>query len=676
MRGVWAFLQSCLINEMLKHSKMSSSESASSATAGEQPPAGALFLWTVIPAVAFTAALNTLWVWRHDGYGRLRDTGVFRIIRTTVIAAGHQADLIFPDLFHQPHDLTSWRDVSPFLLSVLLVNLLVVVVAAGAWAFGYALLNRVAGGTRGTQLLRWLAVLVPAGAATVILTAAVTTPSIWFVQEVLEQPDWSRLVLILPLGVAVLIGIGLFILLKGASATRRLRYITTAAAAGAAVLCIVALVGQAGSVPVPLPGTPNILLISIDSLRRDHVSAYGYPRSTTPRIDALAQQGVRFDLAVSPTSWTLPSHVTMLTALPARQHNVRRGRQRFSPNVISLAEVLSDAGYETAGFAGGEFLSAVYGFSQGFDHYDDYTVLGRDRRRPDAHITSPLSIELVTRWLRDWQERDLNRPFFAFLHMWDVHADYRPPPPYDTMFGSENHSSDSGTQDPRADESIALYDGEIRWTDSHLGQVFDLLDVMDVSDNTLVVVTSDHGDEFFEHGKKGHGSTLFEEVLLVPLVMRFPKRIPAGRVVEPQVRLIDIAPTILALAGVAHPSGFGYSDAGPYAYQDLTPLIDGRSAVPRLIAFGHLQDELVSARLENSKVIRQRDDPSDRMYFDLSKDPGEQSNLAEADTSETGALLGALLDEWWQAEDPGTASEPAQLSPQQIKILRSLGYLK
>ena len=176
--------------------------------------------------------------------------------------------------------------------------------------------------------------------------------------------------------------------------------------------------------PAAPPEAPNILLISIDSLRRDHVSAYGYPRATTPRIDALAREGVRFDMAIAPTSWTLPSHVTLLTSLPARLHGAREFRQRFSRDVVTLAEVLSDTGYATAGFVAGSFLSATHGFSQGFDVYDDYTILERERGEYGGHLTSPRSIALARRWLDEREGSGRERPFFLFLHMWDVHYEY------------------------------------------------------------------------------------------------------------------------------------------------------------------------------------------------------------------------------------------------------------
>jgi arylsulfatase A-like enzyme len=270
--------------------------------------------------------------------------------------------------------------------------------------------------------------------------------------------------------------------------------------------------------------------------------------------------------------------------------------------------------------------------------------------------------------------------------MWDVHYEYRPPPPYDTMFDPDYTGSVSGRsfmRDPSINGAmpardlehiLALYDGEIRYTDDHLGELFDLLAQRGLFDETITVVTSDHGDEFFEHGRKGHAESLYDEVLRVPLVMRYPKKIAAGRVVDRQVRLMDVAPTILELAGVYRPESFGYCGDRPQACRDLSPWIQGHAEdLPSLISYGHLRNQLQSVRTENAKMIRRFGDSGRSMRFDLASDPGEHVNLFGGE-ERVDTLFSGLLDQWWNAA--GKEGEAAEIDPGQIEVLRSLGYLK
>ena len=640
-----------------------------------------LFYSTAAVASAFAALANTLWFLYESGGGRIRDTGLCNLFRFVCLRMGFDPLRPLPGIFHRHHDLTSWLDFPTFLLLAITVNVLLGLAVALPFALTARIRKRTSDGLPTPSFA--LALL-----ATICLAPAVLIPAAWITRLGLGLRHWGIVALvssgILLAGCALL-----FTLLFRRPATGRVlgtQLKRLGGFAGLLVITIAATTIGRPAKPVAPAGSPNILLISIDSLRRDHVSAYGYHRPTTPRIDALAREGVLFDMAVAPTSWTLPSHVTMLTALPARLHAVRETNQRFSRDVLTLAEVLSDSGYATAGFIAGSFLSSTHGFAQGFDVYDDYTILERDRGELGGHLTSPRSVGLVRRWLDQRDDSDRERPFFVFLHMWDVHYEYIPPPPYDTMFDPDYTGDVTGLRfmrDPRInrnmpqrdlDHLLALYDGEIRYTDDHLGNLFDLLAQRGILDETIVVVTADHGDEFFEHGGKGHAETLFDEVLLVPLIMRYPAGIPAGSVVDRQVRLLDVAPTILSLAGIARPEKFGHSGPAVSAARDLTPMIRGEVAdEPGLVAFGHLRREQVSIRTETSKLIRDTRINRARRY-DLANDPAEQSNLHGNDDPQADALLGGLLDQWWSGE----VGEPqsAEIDAKQIEVLRSLGYLK
>ena len=451
--------------------------------------------------------------------------------------------------------------------------------------------------------------------------------------------------------------------------------------------------GQWRAQPVPAAGQPNVLLVSIDSLRSDHVHAYGYGRETTPTIDGLAHDGALFRTAVSPTSWTLPAHLTLLTSLPPEEHGVVSDGMRMRENALFLSEVLWDAGYTTAGFVSGPYLNAAYGFAQGWDHYDDYTVARVSHLAAWKGVTSPPLLGMVSEWLHGWDAQGRGRPFFIFLHMWDVHYDYTPPPPYDSMFDPDYRGTvtgedfELGTQvhagmDPRdLEHVVALYDGEIRYTDLYLGKVLDQLRALGVLDNTIVVVTADHGDEFFEHGRKGHKKALYDESILVPLVIRFPQKVPAGRVVDPQVRLMDVAPTIISLAGLHKPAEFGSRAAqGAAAPHDLTPWMIGEGALPPLMAFSDLAGEaevpLAAVRSPDFKLIQEVEGHRHEELYDLTKDPGEHQNLVRPDRVAETPLRQELAA--WRETFQGTQtlSQTVELSEDHKERLRALGYLK
>ncbi|HSP96095.1 MAG TPA: sulfatase [Candidatus Dormibacteraeota bacterium] len=486
---------------------------------------------------------------------------------------------------------------------------------------------------------------------------------------------------------------------RRAEGVERLLRRTITAGVGAALVIWAA--GAAGAAwdarekqqPPAAAGRPNVLLVSIDSLRADHVHAYGYERETTPQLDALARDGTLFRTVVSPTSWTLPAHMTLLTALPPERHGVVADGQRLTGDATFLAEVLWRAGYATAGFVSAPYLDAVYGFSQGFDHYDDYTIAKRSFDDSHRGQTSPPLLGIVSDWLRQWAAGGRQRPFFAFVHMWDVHYDYTPPPPYDTMFDPDYRGSvtgedyENGTQvhpgmDPRdLAHVVALYDGEIRYTDHYLGLLLDQLRALGVLDQTIVVVTADHGDEFFEHGRKGHKQALYDESILVPLIIRYPSRVPPAHVVPEQVRLMDVAPTIVALAGLPPQADFGTADVGGYAARDLTPWLTAPAgaAPPALVAYSDLVGDapvpVASIRTPQLKLIQEQGRARNEELYDLATDPGEHHNLLPGVVAAAPELRQELAD-WRTAWAGHQLAEAVALSEAHKERLRALGYLK
>ena len=376
---------------------------------------------------------------------------------------------------------------------------------------------------------------------------------------------------------------------------------TTCAWLSAALLLLASCGGEEST------GPANVLLISVDTLRADHLHCYGYERETSPAIDRLAAEGVLCERAYSTTSWTLPAHHSMLSGLFVSGHGVcderlwqvvgiPEGPSEHPQRGASLAEVLEADGYDTAGFFTWKYLEERFGFGAGFDTWErvarpiyedpDYAQLlasGDTQRLEELRAEHPerFDMQLPTAHLAvdralDYLDEERAAPFFLFVHLFDVHDDYLPPPPFDERFdpayngpldGSRITSADSPMQpgmNPRdLEHLIALYDGEIAWVDSQLQRLLDGLEQRGLAEDTLVVLTSDHGEEFFEHGHKTHRTHLFRESVEVPLVFRFPGRLPAGQRVAGPTGIVDIAPTVARLLGVDPPAGLSGSDLSP-----------------------------------------------------------------------------------------------------------------
>ena len=429
----------------------------------------------------------------------------------------------------------------------------------------------------------------------------------------------------------------------------------------------------------------NVLFISIDTLRADHLGAYGYGRETSPAIDALAAESVVFENAYSTSYHTADSHMSMFTSLYPSVHGVRNSKgktgQVLSASVSTLPEILQANGYATAGFHGGGNVSGFYGFARGFEKY----------KRTDE-------IEEAIAWIRETPQR----PFFAFVHTYHVHDPYTPQPPYDTWFAKDYQGPISSDResllgqtddetfnelrdvfwsrvDPTRSEDIehlkALYDGQIREIDARVGELIQA--ALEADERTVIVLVSDHGEEFYEHGKFLHDQ-LYEELLKVPLILRLPSG-GKGRI-EERVSLIDLAPTLLDVIGLEAPTHFQGSS--------LVPVLQG--AEGRALVYGekvvHFAEEDGEAELggqgiraaliaDDWKVIAAR---SEELYF-LPEDLQERNNLA-SQSPEMSGLLELLADvNRRNAElrkELGTgAGDKRGLDEETLEELKALGYL-
>lgn len=417
------------------------------------------------------------------------------------------------------------------------------------------------------------------------------------------------------------------------------------------------------------PSQPaNVLLISIDTLRADRLGCYGYERPTSPALDALAQGGTLFENVVASSPWTVPSHATLFTGRFPHAHGVVTERDRLADDIPVLAELLRTRGMRTAAVVQTTWLSQAQGFARGFDSFQQI---------PD-HAEGGV---LVSRGGEAFLRAFSNRPFFLFLHYYDVHSEYRPRPRYEEMFASGYDGPVDGSAmqlqeirerylvlSPRDLEHLSsLYDAEIRQLDDALAKLFALLDELGVRDETLVVVTSDHGEEFLEHGNVLHGRTMYREVLDVPLILNGPG-VPRGQRVASLASLADVLPTVLARLGVPAPDAIdGLDLLGP-----PTSMPAERRVVA---AADHNNTEPDSLRMiqdRRHKLIVDRVHDETRL-FDLERDPGEHHDVA-AQEPERVAELRRELDT--HVEHRRQAPERSALTPEETERLRSLGYLQ
>jgi len=448
---------------------------------------------------------------------------------------------------------------------------------------------------------------------------------------------------------------------------------------------------------------PNVILVSLDTLRADRLSCYGHDRETSPRLDAFAREGVLCEEAVSTSSWTLPSHWSMLTGLPVSVHGVcdeqlwnrrpEEGELDLPSRGRFLGEHLKEAGYDTAGFYSWIYLEEKFGLGPGFDTYERLGLFGWDhptiKPRADAarkledraeqeavgralqaehpelfdigRPTAPEVVDQSIEWLRAEVAEDDGRPLFLFMHLFDVHDPYTPPAPFDERFDPDYEGPIDGREItgekslvhkgmPARDleHLLALYDGGISWVDSEVGRLLDALDDLGLSEDTLVIITSDHGEEFFEHERKTHRKQLYRESVHVPLLMRWPGHLPEGTRISGITGIVDVAPTILRAAGLPVPAASPGVDLADLAREGARS--EG-TYVTELLLFeaGPLPTRRVGLHTLTRHYLfqtHQPDEPWTVQAFELDQDPDQTGTptLLDAGSSEYQDAL-SLLDE-------------------------------
>jgi len=442
------------------------------------------------------------------------------------------------------------------------------------------------------------------------------------------------------------------------------------------------------SVPISDAEHPQrVILIGIDTLRTDRLSSFGYHRETSPRLDQLAtEEGVRFERAYASSSWTLPSMTSLFTSLHPPQHLVEDRGTRLAPQVPTLAGAFATQGWLTAGFATHIYVSSLFGLDSGFGEWRDVSVdwYYREGQQVRADVLN----DYVFRWLDQHQDKR----FFLYVHYFDPHWDYAPPPPYDRHFIDASYEApgrgtfqflqqyipqDRLVSDADLQRINGLYDGEILWTDSQLGRLFDRLKELNLWDGTLVAVTADHGEEFQEHNSFHHIRTLYEEVLRVPMILKMPNGRPQGwrEVVTERVASMDLSTTLLQLSGVPVP--------GTFEGQTLVPLMkapgDDRTVFARTIRHTGGKIALIQShhKLIRSNALAGPAEDAQTELYDLDADPGEKNSLAGAEP-ELAARMAEEADAWLARMQTSRSKSNLKvlLTPEQREHLRTLGYLQ
>ena len=403
----------------------------------------------------------------------------------------------------------------------------------------------------------------------------------------------------------------------------------------------------------------NIVLVSFDTLRADHVGAYGYTKNTTPTIDKFAQEGFVFTNAISVTSWTLPSHMSWFTGVYPSQHKVLNkftvtndgqeeitNLEKVSPGMLTLAEILKQNGYKTGGFTGGAGVNHEFGFDKGFDIYtDDKEFAGFSDSIPKA---------------LDWISQNKDEKIFVFLHGYDIHGQYVPEGGYDFRFLDFEYSGKlDGSKEEQKDlreEGLArgqifltpedvkfltsLYDEKVQRADKKFAQFVEKYSEMGLKDKTLFILTSDHGEELYEHGRIDHGHSLYEELIKIPLIIAFPGLKGETKISE-QVGSIDFMPTILDLVGIEKSETLERQMSG----RSLKSLMGGnRVALDVFPETDYRYDTFLRAiRTSDSwKLITDLENKSRQLYF-LNKDSQERENKADSEASQFNKLNQLLI---------------------------------
>ncbi|MFH2051462.1 MAG: sulfatase [bacterium] len=428
---------------------------------------------------------------------------------------------------------------------------------------------------------------------------------------------------------------------------------------------------------------PNVLLITMDTTRADHLSAYGYKFKTSPFLEEFAAEGALFKRVYAAAPATAPSHATIFTSLSPLTHRVVKNAVALAGHHETLAEVLAGRGYQTAAIVSSFVLNRKFGLDQGFAHYDDRldgagaSIAWKHWEGQEVDGAFDCRADATTDRALAWLEtaRDPDVPFFLFVHYFDPHDPYAPPREYQGRF------SDADIGNPAIRRQIGAYDGEIAFTDDQMRRLCVRLGELGLAEDTIVIITGDHGEGLWQRGYQYHGAHIYEEAVRVPLAVRWPGRIPAGSVFQKPVTIAAVMPTLFDLLGVPTDGRLFHGRSLARALQTGEPL---RQDLPVFLyripydphdEFGVWVDgEKHGVRLGNWKYLEAENEGTTEL-FDLRTDPGEMRNLAAADP-DVAADMARILADWREVvTSPDSLTVRPALSDSDLKKLRSLGYV-
>lgn len=465
-----------------------------------------------------------------------------------------------------------------------------------------------------------------------------------------------------------------------------------------------------GAMPRGSPTPPNVVLVLIDTLRADHLGCYGYARPTSPRLDAFAREGVLFERAFSQSSWTKPAVASLFTSHYPSTHQTNLETEKLPATETTLAQLLAQRGFATAAFTGNPWITRDYGFDRGFqrfhavhdERFASVTLFmpalkrlaqlatGQSawpynpvKRLVQGDPSTTARDLLVNRAAFAWLDEAPRQPFFLYLHYMSPHHPYDPPPPFDrfvadrarrpvTVYPRKSYfffTDGEPLSEPDRLDMVARYDGDVAFADGAFGALLDELRRRELLERTLVVVLADHGEEFYDHRNWGHGQSLYNELVHVPLLMRLPGVLPAGVRVGPPAMLVDVVPTVLELVG-----------APPHAGAAGQSLVAAAGAAParRPQAYAELLYRYGAARTVvdgGDKLIEmRRGDDGRRELYDLARDFSERRDRAAQEPARADVLARDLDETRRRAELGRAATTPARVGAEQAERLQALGY--
>jgi choline-sulfatase len=459
---------------------------------------------------------------------------------------------------------------------------------------------------------------------------------------------------------------------------------------------------------------PNVLLYMIDTLRADHTSLYGYARDTTPYLKKLGAEGLLFDDCLVQATWTKPSVASLMTSLYSFTHAIRSDDDTIPQGAATLAQQLRAAGYVTASMVTNPLAGRLSGLQRGFDYLSEWQVAARYLKEGEDRATDSAGLNKI---LFPWLDQHRDEPFFLYAHATDPHAPYRPPAGFEEKFADPAETPEFDRDFTRL-KKIALsrggfgvsrdlclksgidperfirramdrYDGKILHNDWSIGQLAGKLRQLGILDNTLIVVVSDHGEEFWEHGWTGHGQSLYQELAHGVLLMWNPRLIPTPRRIAEPVQLIDVMPSVLDLVGIKIPAAVQGQSLAPFAmgrpFQRRGPVMTSRFAHPysqhgELLPENHI-DSLALLDAQWKLIYREKGNSvglNKVELYDRRADRGDTGNVAARHPREVDRMMagiGAWLDAQKQIRTALGRTGKAALDQDTMDRLRSLGYI-